>query len=270
MSRLHQHQSDGPLQRPAAIWALLTLLLLQPVVPAQAAQTTARVFVSIVGTASAVSTGTSLTVGLTDAAPATSSEAADGTASEDTTTQGSSAAPLPTTSQPAPTSNTFDLGGDVSLPGSFSVVGASGQVFSVQLPSQVVLDVGGELVELSGFQHDGGTTPTADANGILEICFSAEVNRDQATVLQNLVSASGTDVGEEEIVILQVAQPDAGDGADANPAAGTGAESVGEAVAGATVPASPGGATRIAVRVADPFKLPTDSNRQVVIVISFN
>jgi len=262
----HRHGAAAR-HRLAALFAAVCLLpaTLAVTAAAQAENATGRVLVSIVGNASAVTAVTNLQVGLSDAAP----EATTGTSGTDITGDAAGAgAPPPAVGGAGLPTATFDLGSESSLPGSFAVVGEAGQVFSVQLPDQVVLDLDGELVQLSGFQHDGGITPSARDDGILEVRFSADIDRDQASALQNLVPASGTVIDDREIVILQVSPPQEGDGpADGNQATVTSPNADGaEGAQGG--PAA--GTTRIAVRVADPFNLPKNDNQQVVIIISFN
>lgn len=232
--------------KTARLAVLACLLGLPLAAPAVAAQATSTVSVTIRGPVSSISLATGIrfsTIGLAGASsgPATS------------------AAALP--EQPAGTSaagtgnlavSTSGLAaGAGNVPGAFAVSGDRQQTFSISLPRTVILDVDGTLLELRDFRHNAGSTPSTGPDGTAWIAFTADVNRDQLQIFQNMVTAE-VDAGT---IFLEI-PPDA-----------LAAQSISVAGDDDAVAAEP---QRIVARRPTPFSVPDQSEKLIFVLISYN
>lgn len=168
--------------------ALMAFLLALAEGRALAASAGATASVTITGQA-AVGTVTAITLTLTTPAlnPTTGLEAGAGTT-------GSGPPGLP--SGPPPALGSLN-------PGVFSVTGASGQVFSLRLPRQIVLVTPQGPVLLRDFAHSAGNTPAIRPDGGVQIALNAQVETDPSVVLPLLLPAAGT---SEDTLVLELAE----------------------------------------------------------------
>jgi len=230
--------------RLAVLACLLGLPLTAPL-PAAAAQATSTVSVTIRGPVSSISLATGIrfsTIGLPGAASAPSSQAS-----------------LPPTQQTGTSAGTGNLAvstsglaaGAGNVPGAFAVSGDRQQVFSISLPRTVILDVDGTLLELREFRHSAGSTPSTGPDGTAWIAFTADVNRDQLEIFQNMATAAV----DTDTIYLEI---------PADAIAAQGMAVAGEDEDAAAQP------QRIAARRPLPFGTPDQSEKLIFVLISYN